>query len=143
MNDLQISAEGDEFRRGRHVVSALHAHIVFVTKYRRGAITDRVREVLRQSAIDVCAGMNVTLRAFDGEDDHIRLLVEYPPSLALTRLVNSLKGVSSRRVRQRKFPEVTKCLWGKHFWSPSYFVGSCGGPPIDIVKQYVENQRKR
>jgi len=106
-------------KHGRHVVSALHAKIVFVTK------------------------MKVTLCAFDGEDGHIHFLVEYPSSLALSRLVNSLKGLSSRRVRQRKSPEVTKCLWGEHFWSPSYFVGSCGGAPIEIVKQYVENQRKR
>lgn len=143
MNESNKSAEFYGFRRGRQVVSALHAHIVFMTKYRCGVISDRVRETLRQAAIDVCAAMRVTLRAFDGEDDHIHILVEYPPSLALTRLVNSLKGVSSRRVRQRKFPEVTKTLWGEHFWSPSYFVSSCDGAPIEIVRQYVENQRER
>jgi len=87
--------------------------------------------------------MSVTLREFYGEDDHIHFLMEYPPSLALTSLVNSLKGVSIRRVRQRKFPEVTKCIWGSHFWSPSYFFGSCGNAPIEIVRQYVENQRER
>jgi putative transposase len=130
-------------KHGRHVVSALHAKIVFVTKNRREAITQRVRETIRQSAVDIYAAMKVTLCAFDGEDGHIHFLVEYPSSLALSRLVNSLKGLSSRRVRQRKSPEVTKCLWGEHFWSPSYFVGSCGGAPIEIVKQYVENQRKR
>jgi putative transposase len=135
------AAPADDYRRGRHVVSALNAHIVFVTKYRRGVISDRARETLHQSVIDVCADFSVRLKAFDGEDDHIHMLVEYPPTVALSRLVNSLKGVSSRRLRQRKYPEVDKKLWGGHFWSPSYFVASCGGAPLDVIKAYVENQR--
>ena len=89
----------------------------------------------------ICAGFGATLEAFDGEDDHVHLLVCYPPKVALSTLVNSLKGASSRLIRKEKFPEVTCHLWGDHFWSPSYCVVSCGDAPLDIIKQYVEQQR--
>lgn len=77
----------------------------------------------------------------DGEDDHVHLLVEYPPHVKLSALVNSLKGVSSRRLRQANFPEVKKRLWGRRLWSPSYFAASCGGAPLEIVRRYIEDQR--
>jgi putative transposase len=83
------------------------------------------------------------LRESGYEDDHVHLLVEYPPKIALSSLVNSLKGVSSRQLRAAHLPEVDTKLWGDHFWSPSYCAVSCGGAPLEIVKQYVEKQRGR
>lgn len=66
--------------------------------------------------------------------------MSYPPKLALSRLVMSLKTISSMRVRAQGWPEITRALWADHFWSPSYAVVSAGGAPLDIVKQYVKNQ---
>lgn len=66
---------------------------------------------------------------FDGEDDHVHLLVNYPPKVAVSALVNSLKGVSSRLLRQKNYPSISQKLWGGALWSPSYFAGSCGGAP--------------
>ena len=77
----------------------------------------------------IYADFAAALEAFDGEDDHVRLLVCYPPKVVLSTLVNSLKGASSRVIRKEKFSEVTRHLWGDHFWSPSYCVVSCGGAP--------------
>lgn len=130
-----------EYRQGRSVVYALHVHLVFVTKYRRGVLSDRALAVLRNSFAGVCAEFNARLVEMDGEDDHVHLLVEYPPTVSLPRLVNSLKGVSSRSLRKRGFPEVAGKLWGGHLWSPSYFAASCGGAPIDVIRKYIENQR--
>lgn len=130
-----------DLNTGRHVVFVLHAHLVFSTKYRRGVLTDRVREFLRPAMAKICADFEAVLEAFDGEDDHVHLLVRYPPKVALSTLVNSLKGASSRLVRQENFPEVASRLWGGHFWSPSYCVVSCGGAPLDVIKRYVEQQR--
>lgn len=91
---------------------------------------------------EVCTDFGAELREFNGEIDHVHLLVHYPPKVALSRLVNSLKGVSARRLRQ-EFPDhIRKYLWGAHFWSPSYFAGSCGGAPPAIVKDYIENQKR-
>jgi putative transposase len=78
----------------------------------------------------------------DGEDDHVHLLVEYPPTATLSLLVNSLKGVTSRQLRAKAYPEDMAKLWGDHLWSPSYFAVSCGGAPIELVRQYIEHQRR-
>ena len=134
-------AKPDVYRRGRTVVTALHVHLVFVTKYRRGVFTARALEVLRDSMNDVCRDFGAELREFNGEDDHVHLLVDYGPTVALSALVNSLKGVSSRRLRARQWPEVTDKLWGGHLWSPSYFAASCGGVTLETLKAYIDNQR--
>lgn len=78
---------------------------------------------------------------WNGEDAHVHLLVNYPPKVALSALVNSLKGVSSRLVRKKSSPSIRRKLWGAALWSPSYFAGSCGGAPIEFVRQYIEQQR--
>jgi putative transposase len=130
-----------DYRKGRSVVCSLHVHLVFVTKYRRGVLSDRAMEVLRESFEQVCDDFGAVLVESDGEDDHVHLLVEYLPTVQLTKLVNSLKGVSSRMLRKKRFPEVEDKLWGGHLWSPSYFAASCGGAPIDIVRKYIEDQR--
>ena len=88
----------------------------------------------------VCADFETELVEFNGERDHVHLLVHYPPKVALSRLVGSLKGVSARRLRQEYPDHIRKYLWGDHFWSPSYFAASCGGAPLSIIKEYIENQ---
>jgi putative transposase len=82
---------------------------------------------------NVCADFGAELTEFNGERDHVHLLVHYPPKIALSRLVGSLKGVSARRLRQ-EFPDhIHRFLWGDHFWSPSYFAASVGGAPLSVV----------
>ncbi|WP_025645629.1 MULTISPECIES: IS200/IS605 family transposase [unclassified Psychrobacter] len=71
---------------------------------------------------------------------HVQLLVNYPPKVAISSLVNSLKGVSSRLIRKKQYPSISKQLWGSALWSPSYFAGSCGGAPVEIIRQYIEQQ---
>lgn len=108
------------FDTGRHLVFRRHAHGVFCSKYRRGGLTDRVRAFLHPVMVKICTDFETALGAFDGEDDHVHRLVRNPPKVALSTLVNSLKGASSRLIRKETFPEVTSRLWGGHFWSPSY-----------------------
>ncbi|SEB86475.1 IS200/IS605 family transposase [Rhodococcus koreensis] len=129
-------------RRGRSVVSNLHAHLVFVTKYRRGAFTDPMLTRCGQIMAEVCDKFGATLTEFTGETDHVHLLIHYPPTVQLSTLVNSLKGVSARYLRQ-EFPDhIQKYLWGNHFWSPSYFAASAGGAPLAIVAEYITNQQR-
>jgi putative transposase len=132
-----------DFRTGRHVVHDLQVHLVFVPKYRKRVITERVFEVLRTSWETVCKDFECELREAGFEGDYVHLLVAYPPKVALSTLVNSLKGVSARMLRAAAFPEVERKLWGPHFWSPSYCAVSCGGAPLETVKRYVEQQRGR
>lgn len=134
-----------ELRSGRHVVFMLHAHLVFTTK-RRGKVLTR-DHLARLEAIfrDVCADFEVELREFNGESDHVHLLVNYPPKCRLSELVNSLKGVSSRRLKQ-EFPSI-KAFWSVKksrgvLWTPSYFAGSVGGAPLSVLRQYIEQQQR-
>lgn len=131
-----------DVRRGRSVVYNLHAHLVFTTKYRRGALTGQILDRCRQVMADVCADFGAELREFNGEDDHVHLLVHYSPSVALSKLVNSLKGVSARHLRKEFGDHLSRYLWGGHLWSPSYFAGSCGGAPLAVVREYIENQKR-
>lgn len=134
-------ADASELRSGRHVVFNLHAHLVFVPKYRRRVITERVFVVLREAWESVCVDFGGELRETNYEPDHAHLLVTYPPKVSISALVNSLKGVSARRLRAAALPEVEDKLWGPHFWSPSYCAVSCGGAPLEVVQRYVQQQR--
>ena len=90
----------------------------------------------------ICEGFEVNLIEFNGEQDHVHLLVNYPPKVQLSKLVNSLKGVSSRKLKQYH-PELHKPSYIKDaLWSPSYYVGSVGGAPISQVRQYIEDQAR-
>jgi REP-associated tyrosine transposase len=129
-----------ELRRGRSVVFQLHVHLVFTTKYRRNVLTAAMLDRCEQVMGAVCADFGAQLAEFNGEDDHVHLLVTYPPAVALSRLVNSLKGVASRRLRQ-EFPEIRARLWRGHLWSPSYFAGSVGGAPLAVLRAYIQQQR--
>lgn len=134
--------ESVEYRRGRSAVTSLYAHLVFVTKYRRKVLSGRAHRILRDDFESVCRTLGVALIEVNGEEDHVHLLVQYPPTLQLSIIVWRLKGSSSRRLRGERFSEVTSKLWGGNLWSPSYFAASCGGAPIAIVRQYIENQRR-
>ncbi|MET9879814.1 IS200/IS605 family transposase [Actinacidiphila glaucinigra] len=131
-----------DIRTGRHVVHNLHVHLVFVTKYRREAMTDtmltRCEEIMRE----VCAAFEAELNQFNGEDDHVHLLVHYPPKVQLSKLVNSLKGVSARMLRKEHDAHVQRYSWGGHFWSGSYFAGSCDDAPLTAVRQYIKSQKQ-
>lgn len=130
-----------DFRTGRHVVYALTVHLVFVPKYRRKIITAKVFDLLHSSWETVCQDFGCELRETGYEEDHVHLLVAFPPKVSISTLVNSLKGVSARMLRAAHLPEVEGKLWGEHFWSPSYCASSCGGASLDFVRGYVEKQR--
>jgi putative transposase len=131
----------DDWRNGRHVVYRLRAHVVLTPKYRHKVMSRRVTSLLRNAFTEVCARHEATLNDFEVVTDHADLLITYPPKVALSTLVMSLKTISSHRIRQQHWPEVTRALRGEHFWSPSYAVVSCGDAPLDIVKAYVESQK--
>jgi putative transposase len=129
-----------DLRRGRSCVFLLHVHLVFVTKYRRCVFTKTILEDLRGIFYGVCQDFEAALVEFEGEGDHVHWLVNYPPKTSVSRLVNSLKGVSSRMIRRKGYSTVQKFLWGNALWSPSYFAGSCGGASLAVIRRYIEQQ---
>lgn len=119
----------------------LYVHLVFVTKYRRGVLDADMLRSCEDAMRKVCGDFGAELREFNGEDDHIHLLVGYPPKVAVSALVNSLKGVSARHLRSEFTGRVNQHTLHGHFWSPSYLAASCGDAPLNIIHQYIERQR--
>ena len=120
----------------------MHVHLVFVTKFRHKVFADR--HLTRMEAImrDVCADFEAELVEFNGDNNHVHLLVNFPPKMAVARLVNSLKGVSSRRLRQ-EFPDLERHYYrANKLWSGSYLADTAAGPPLNAVKQYIKQQNR-
>ncbi|HEX5495001.1 MAG TPA: IS200/IS605 family transposase [Mycobacteriales bacterium] len=132
----------NDIRTGRHCVFALHAHLVFVTKYRHAVFTGTHLQRLEEIMRDVCANFEVELREFNGEANYVHLLVNFPPKVALSRLVNSLKGVTSRRIRQ-EFPGLAQHYYrANRLWSASYFAGSVAGTPPTVLHQHIKQHNR-
>ncbi|WP_439668439.1 IS200/IS605 family transposase [Cupriavidus necator] len=135
-----MSKEND-IRQGRYCVFLMLLHLVFVTECRREVFTKEILDDLSGIFTSVGANIEAELVEFDGEDDYVHMLLNYPPKAVAAALVNSLKGVSSRMIRKQNYPSIRKKLWGGALCSPSYFAGSCRGAPIEIIRQYIEQQQ--
>ena len=126
------------YRRERHSVTELKIHLVCVTKYRKPIFTEQSLVLVEQSFKEVAGKMNFNILEFNGETNHVHALIEYPPKLSISQIVNSLKGVSSRRYGQAGY----KKPHSEALWSPSYFAVSVGGAPLEILKEYINNQSR-
>lgn len=127
------------YRRERHSVTDLKIHLVCVTKYRESVLSDEALTLIESSFREVAAKMNFQVLEFNGEADHVHVLLEYPPKLSVSQIVNALKGVSSRRYGQAG---LRKPKGGEALWSPSYSAGSVGGAPLAALIEYVKNQSR-
>ena len=126
--------------RGRSV-SDLKAHLVLTTKHRRKVFNAAMIKRLHELFEDLLDKWECKIVEFNGEEDHIHLLFQYHPDLQLSKLVNSLKSVTSRKLRQEFLEELEKVYYKKKVvWNSSYFIASCGGVTISTLKKYIENQ---
>ena len=125
--------------RKRHSVSKLVVHLVFTTKYRRKLFTGVMIEQLREAFESACVKLECELIEMDGEQDHVHLLVSYPPKLSISVMVNNLKAVSSRMLRLQN-THLTRQSKSSALWSRSYFACTAGGATIETLKAYVESQ---
>ena len=128
-----------QLRKERHSVTDLKIHLVCVTKYRRSVLTSESLALIEKSFKEVAAKMDFQIQEFNREADHIHSIIEFPPKLSISQIVNALKGVSSRRYGQAGYPKP----YGKDaLWSPSYFASSIGGAPLEVLKKYIQDQEK-
>ena len=129
------------YRKTAHSVYDLKYHLVWITKYRkpilRGAIGQRIREIIRQT----CASLDVYIVKGHIAKDHVHLLVSVPPNLAVSDLVKRLKGRSSRKMLQ-EYDELRRAFWGRHLWARGYFAASTGNVTDEIVAEYIEQQSR-
>jgi putative transposase len=103
-----------------------------------GKMVTRCGQIMRE----VCAGLSAELREFNRDDDHVRLLVRYPPKLPVSTLVNRLKGVSAHYLREEFTGRVNPHLTNGHLWSPAYLATSCAAAPPAIIREYIEQHKR-
>ncbi len=129
------------YQKGWRSVYSLTAHLVLVTKYRRKVINSAILSRLNEIFKDTLEKWDSQLVEFNGEPDHVHLLISYPPHTQLSKLIANLKTVSSRLIRKEFSTQVNKFYYKPVFWTGAYFVASCGGVTVEQLKRYVENQR--
>ena len=127
------------YRKGSHTIYDIKYHIVWITKYRKsvlsGLVAERCREIIRQ----VCKEEEVEIIKGHVSKDHIHLLVSVPPTLSVSKLVQLVKGRSSRKLLQED-KNLQKQYWGQHLWARGFFVASSGNITDEMIKEYIENQ---
>jgi len=129
------------YDKGFRSVYSLTAHIVFVTKYRRMVINEAMLSRLAEIFKDTCTKWECTLVEFNGEVDHVHLLIRYHPQMELCKFIANLKTVSSRLIRKEFEPILSQVYTKPVLWTGSYFVASCGGVTVEQLKEYVQQQQ--
>ena len=131
-----------DYRKGSHTVYDIKYHIVWITKYRkavlRGEIGVRLRELIRQT----CEAQEVYIEKGHIALDHVHLLLSVPPNIAVSDLVQRLKGRSSRQMLD-EFGELRRQFWGQHLWARGYFVASSGNVTDEVIALYMEMQTEK
>jgi len=127
--------------KGSHSVYSLHYHLIFVVKYRRKVLDAIISENLKRIILRISQDYSVEIVEQETDLDHIHILFSAKPVLTIPKFVSTLKSHSSRILR-KQFPQLQKKLWGKSFWSNSYFIATTGQVTLDVIKKYVENQGK-
>lgn len=127
-----------EYSKGCHTVFYHRYHIVWITKYRykvlQGKLRERVRDICRQ----VCREMGVEIVKGVLSTDHVDMFVSVPPHVAISDLMQKMKGRSSLKI-QMEFPDIRKRYWGRHFWARGYFRTTSGDITDDVILQYLQN----
>lgn len=129
-----------QFKSNNNIVFSCHYHVVWVTKYRRPVLTEEVEKRLKEILVEVAQEIQVEIEEMEvGECNHIHLLLSVDPQFGIHKAVKRFKGVTSRILR-KEFPPLKSKL--PTLWTNSYFVATCGGAPLSIIKQYIENQKR-
>ncbi len=124
-----------------HSVFSLNYHLVLVIKYRKQVLNDDISNRLKEIFEYISPNYNITLEEWEHDKDHVHVLFKAHPNSELSKFINSYKSASSRLVK-KEFPTIKQKLWKEYFWSRSYCLITTGGSTIDVVRRYIENQKK-
>lgn len=130
------------YRSHWHCLYNLKYHLVFVTKYRKKCFTQEILKRLKEIFTNQCSKWDVELLEFGGEEDHVHLLIDLHPNIMPSKLINSLKTVSSRLIRKEFETHLKKYYWKNTLWTRAYCIISAGGAPLETIKQYIQNQEQ-
>ncbi len=128
-----------EYRRSAHCVHDIKYHIVWITKYRKAVLTGQIAKRTRELIRGICKGNDVEILAGHVSKDHVHLLVSMPPHLSASKLVQYVKGATSRKLLM-EHKELNQQFWGRHLWARGYFVASSGNVTDEVIAEYIRNQ---
>ena len=128
-----------EYRKASHCVYDLKYHIVWITKYRKPVLTSPVGKRLRDLLRLICTSLDVEIVQGHISRDHIHMLVSVPPYISVSKLVQRMKGLTSRRLLQEN-RGLNKMFWGRHLWARGYFVASTGNVTEEVIGRYIAEQ---
>jgi len=131
-----------EYRKGNHTVYDIKYHVVWVTKYRKKVLTRAIGERLRELIRQGCESIGITIVQGSIGKDHVHILLSCPTTIAPSKIVQYLKGRSSKLI-QNEFPGLKKIYWGQHLWAVGYFCATVGSVTEETIKLYIENQNKQ
>ncbi|MBO0796285.1 MAG: IS200/IS605 family transposase [Ktedonobacteraceae bacterium] len=129
----------ETYRSNNNVYYSCHYHVVWCPKYRRKVLTDGIGERLKQLIGEGCQQYDARIEGLEVMPDHVHLLVNVDPQFGIHRLVKALKGRSSRILRQ-EYPSL--CTRMPTLWTNSYLVATTGGAPIEVIKHYIQEQKR-
>lgn len=127
-------------RSGNHTVSRLTVHLVWVTKYRYPVLRGKIQHRCRALLMQICDAEDIRILRGVVSKDHVHMLIEYPPSLAVSDIVKRMKGRTSRLLQQ-EFRELRSVYWGKHFWAIGYGAWSAGHVTESMIFDYLDHHR--
>lgn len=129
------------YRKTSHGVYDIKFHVVWITKYRKPVLRCDVAIRLRDLIREICKAMDVEILKGHVSKDHVHILISSPPHLSVSKLVQRLKGKTSRKLLS-EYRTLSKQFWGRHLWARGYFVASSGNVTDDVIAQYIEMQDK-
>lgn len=129
----------NDYREGSHSVFSIHLHLVWITKYRKKVLSGDIAQRARSLIRGICEKHQVEILQGHISPDHIHLFVSIPPNLAVSKLMQQLKGRTSHAMLN-EFHLLRRQYWGRHIWARGYFCCSSGNVTDEVIKQYIEQQ---
>lgn len=126
-------------RKGAYTQYDLQYHVVWITKYRRKVLNGKIADRLKVLLMQGCSANRITIIKGKIQSDHVHLLISAPPYLSVAKIIQYLKGRSSKKL-QEEFTTLRKQFWGQYMWAPGYFCRTIGTVTNEIIKEYIENQ---
>jgi len=131
----------EHYRKSSHTTYDIKFHLVWITKYRKAVLTGEIAKRARELIREICRTWDVEIIRGHVSKDHVHIFVSVPPHISVSKLMQSIKGKSSRKMMS-KFRSLSRQFWGRHIWGRGYFVASSGNVTDEVIMQYIELQGK-
>ena len=129
----------EHYRTSAHTRFDIKYHFVWTTKYRKASLTGQVAVRLRDLVREICRTNDIEILQGHVSKDHVHILVSAPPNMSASKIMQYVKGKSSRKLMM-EFRHLNKEFWGRHMWARGYFVATSGNVTDDVIQEYIRLQ---